>query len=80
MEKGRREEIEQIISEFKCPKDFKCYRSGLETLCRAKDVGIESFLLCLEQDPQKCRFSLRLETQYLCECPLRNYIARRFKK
>jgi hypothetical protein len=73
-------EIEEIIAQFKCPKDFKCYKSGFEVLCKAKDIGIESFLLCFEEDPRKCKFSFALERGYTCECPLRIYIAKKLKK
>ena len=36
-------EIEEIIGQMKCPKDFRCYQCGLEVLCKAKDIGMESF-------------------------------------
>ncbi len=80
MEEDLKQEIEAIISQFKCPKDFKCYKSGFETLCKAKDIGLESFLVCLENDPRECKFSLYLELAYICECPLRVYIAKKLKK
>jgi hypothetical protein len=80
MDEAQKKEIEEIISQFKCPKDFQCYKSGFEVLCKAKDIGIESFLLCFEEDPRKCKFSLALERGYLCECPLRIYIAKKLKK
>jgi hypothetical protein len=35
-------EIEKIIDGLKCPKDFICYTSGFENLCRAQD-GIRTF-------------------------------------
>ena len=44
-------ELEGIIDGVKCPKDFKCCRSGFKDLCKAQDVGIESFLECLEEEP-----------------------------
>lgn len=34
-------EIKEIIGHLKCPKDFNCYKSGFDVLCKAKDVGIE---------------------------------------
>ena len=41
MEQNQKQEIEKIIGGIKCPKDFKCYKSGFENLCKAKDIGIE---------------------------------------
>ena len=80
MEQNIKRQIEEIIGGIECPKDFICYKSGLNNLCRAKDIGIESFLECLERNPQKCKFSFPFGLFYLCQCPLRVYIAKKFKK
>jgi hypothetical protein len=70
-------EIAEIIGGLKCPKDFKCYRSGFKALCKARQIGgAASFLECLEEDPRECIFSKFVSTGfYLCSCPLRKYIA-----
>jgi len=75
-----RKKIEEIIGEMKCPKHFKCCLTGFEVLCKAKDVGSESFLECLEEDPSDCKFSIPFVNTYLCKCPLRIYIAKELKK
>ena len=41
-------DIAKIIGDLQCPKNFKCYRSGFEDLCKAKDLGMDSFLECLD--------------------------------
>jgi hypothetical protein len=79
MDEAYKKEIEEIIGEMQCPKDFKCYKSGFEILCKATTIAGGSFLVCLEKDPQKCKF-VSLEYGYLCECPLRIYIAKKLKK
>ena len=33
-------QIEKIISQMKCKKDFKCYKSGFKELCEIKDIGV----------------------------------------
>jgi hypothetical protein len=75
-----KKEIEKIIDGLQCPKDFKCYKSGFELLCSAKDIGIASFLECLEKKPEQCKFSFPFGLIYLCECPLRIYLAKKMKK
>ena len=80
MEQDHEKELQEIIGGFTCPKDFKCYKSGFEDLCRAKDVGIHSILECLEEDAALCLFSINVHDAYYCECPLRIYIAKRLKK
>jgi hypothetical protein len=76
MEQEHEREIAEIISGMKCPKDFKCCKSGFENLCKAEDIGMASFLLCLEEDPEWCKFSLRYGSAYLCDCPVRVYITK----
>jgi hypothetical protein len=80
VEQDHKKEIENIIGQMRCPKDFVCYKSGLEVLCKAQDVGMESHLVCLEGHPRKCKFSVAFRSSYFCICPLRVYIAKKLKK
>lgn len=80
MDKDSKKQIEKIIGGIECPKDFKCYNSGFKNLCRAKDIGIESFLECLEKKPLECKFAFPFGLSYLCQCPLRIYISKNLKK
>ena len=80
MEQNHKQEIEEIISQTACPKGFACHGSAFEVLCKAQDIGVESFLICLEEDPRKCKFSLPLKRGDICECPLRIYIAKKLNK
>jgi hypothetical protein len=73
-------EIAEIIGGLKCPKDFKCYRSGFENLCKAEDLGMDSFLVCLEETPSDCPFAFDFGSACFCQCPLRVYIAKKLKK
>jgi hypothetical protein len=76
----RKEEIEKIILGFQCPKDFKCYKTGFENLCKAKDGGLEDYLVCLEKNSKSCPFVLTFGFGYFCTCPLRCYIAKKLNK
>jgi len=80
MEEDYGTQLEEIINGMQCPKDFKCYKSGLEKLCKAKDIGLESFLECLEKEPRKCKFSFDFGGSYFCGCPLRVYIGKKLRK
>jgi len=72
-----KEAIEAIISQIQCPKGFRCYDSGFEHLGEVKDIGLESFLECLEERCQTCPLCLHFASAYLCQCRLRIYVARR---
>ena len=80
MQEEDTKELEEIIGELKCPKNFHCCESGFEMLCKAKDVGIEEFLECLEERPFECKFSIPFGNAHYCQCPLRIYIAKKLKK
>lgn len=77
--------IEEMMQKVNCTKDFVCYRSGLETLCAAKDIGTNLCLECLEPNPLGCQFSLAtgdsylFGDKYLCACPIRVYVCRTLK-
>jgi len=80
MEEDHKKELEEIVNGLKCPKDFKCYKSGLGNLCKAKDIGLKSFLECLEEEPRDCKFSHSFGDSYFCDCPLRVYIGKKLRK
>ena len=79
IEEDYKKEIKDIIGGITCPKDFKCYKSRFNDLCKAQIFGLESFLVCLEKDP-KCKFSYAIGSRYFCQCPLRAYIAKKLGK
>ena len=72
--------LEEITCRIQCKKDIKCYESNFENICKAEDTGLPTHLICLENKPQNCRFSLSIGEKYYCGCPLRFYIARELKK
>jgi len=72
--------IEKIISRIQCTKDIKCYESNFENICKAEDRGLPLHLVCLDEKPQNCSFSLSFGKKVYCGCPLRFYIARELKK
>jgi hypothetical protein len=76
----QRGEIEKIASSINCPKDLACCKPGSENVCKTRDIGLEQYLECLDDDPQSCEFSLSFGTGYFCMCPLQLYIAKNLKK
>jgi len=74
MEQGHKKQIKQIMSQMECPEDFRCYKSGFEDGCNAKEINMKGFLECLEENPQSCKFSMSFGYSYFCQCPLCYYI------
>jgi len=75
-----KKEIEEIIKQISCDKGVRCYKSGFKNLCKARDIGLDSYLECLEENPQDCKFSLFFGYSHFCQCPLRIYLAKRIKE
>ena len=76
------DEITNIISNQECPFDFNCYKSGLKNLCGAVlgpilDTG-RPVVECVDEKKSQCRYSSPFANTYICTCPMRCYIARRF--
>lgn len=80
MEQDLERKLKETIGDLKCPKDFQCCTQGLEKLCQAEDIGMETFLKCLEEHPLDCIFAFPFGDSYFCSCPLRVHIAKKLKK
>ena len=64
--------------------DFECYKSHSSVPCKVRDIGLATYLECLEENPQGCKFSVKVSASfsqiYLCQSPRRVFIAKTFKK
>ncbi|UCD90684.1 MAG: hypothetical protein JSW04_04450 [Desulfobacterales bacterium] len=80
MDQNISKEIEKIKSRITCNKDFLCLKSDLIELCEAKDVGIESMLECLEENPGECTFSFVFDNSVYCKCPIRYFVSKKLLK
>jgi len=80
MESAIQEHLEEIIHGLKCQKEFLCYTSEFKNLCKAEDLGLESFVACLAANPFDCKFSIHYGGIFFCHCPLRVYIAKKLRK
>ena len=78
METQQAHEIKELIGE--CDPGCKCHGRGLEKLCKARDIGLETFVECLEDDPFGCSHAICYGTMFYCSCPPRVEIAKRFEK
>jgi hypothetical protein len=71
VEKEIQKEIEDIINGLKCRRDFICYKSGFQQLCKVRDIELENFLICLDGHNGDCKFSVYFSESHFCQCPLR---------
>ena len=80
MEKVILQQIDEIRKRMKCSKGFQCAESGYTKVCKARDIGFKRHLLCLENGSASCDFSLLLDKEYYCACPLRVYLTKNLQK
>ena len=77
---NKKNKVEKMLHGLNCSKGFTCFISGQEDLCRAEDIGLDSYLVCLNIIRENVHSLLqRMETCHFCQCPLRVYIAKKMK-
>ncbi|MFH1718259.1 MAG: hypothetical protein ABIF19_12975 [Planctomycetota bacterium] len=80
MEDEVRQTIEEIMGKLQCPNNFQCAESGFKVLCRARRVGLEDYLECLEREALPCKFALPFRDSCICQCPVRIYVFEKLGK
>lgn len=80
MEFDQMEEIDKLIRQMECSKNFRCKKWKFERLCKAADIGLDNYLECLEEDASYCDFSFFFGNGKYCKCPVRIYLAKHANK
>ena len=80
-----RRQMESIIEEMKadrvpCSRDYECYTSSLEKLCKVKHIGCFDEMECESKNAACCGHSFAALSNKYCSCPLRRYIAEHFHR
>jgi len=73
----QKDRIAEIIASMDCQKDFECYESNFENICKAAWDGLPQYAKCLEE--RYCEFQQDFGTTTLCRCPLRVHLTKHFK-
>ena len=63
-----------------CRKNFLCYKSAFEDLCKVKGIGTFDEIECDSDDARCCGLSFEAVSHRFCKCPLRRYIAENFHR
>jgi hypothetical protein len=70
-------EIEKLLED--CPEGCKCLQQGVDNLCYVRDVGLKTFVQCLEKNSSTCFHQIIFGRTYYCSCPACVFIAKGFK-
>ena len=65
---------------MECPEECRCAQGGLDTICKARDIGLDLHLECLEADAGDCRFVVPFGHSRLCCCSVRLFLCKRLGK
>jgi hypothetical protein len=80
MEKAYMQHIEETMAGLKLLTACKRYEPGVGFTCKAMDVGLDSFVECLEKDSHWCPFSVPYADSNFCKSPARVYAAKELKQ
>jgi hypothetical protein len=64
-------EVEEASYGSELLEDCQWYMPRFGFTCEAKDIGLDSYVMCLERDSSRCPFSVTYARSYYCKCSLR---------
>ena len=73
-------DLEKSAGGMDCPKDFICFKSNFEHICKVNIFGFGEVFQCGEENPFSCSFARRYLDKYQCTCIIRAYIFRKLGK
>lgn len=57
----------RMVNRTSTPADKKDSSLKSNISCKTDDIGLESFLICLENKPKQCLFSILFGNRYFCK-------------
>ena len=81
MDKQTKHQLAELVNSTECTRDFACVKSGFESECEARDIGLDHNLICLDKQAcQECGFGHSVGIAHFCRCPVRVYAAKALGK
>jgi hypothetical protein len=80
MEHAHIQEVERLIYGLRLHKDCRWFQPGSGFTCKAKDVGLDLYVECLEKNSNECPFSVSYVHSYYCTSPARVYVTKELKR
>lgn len=62
-----------------CIHNFRCSDGDFSKLDKVEEIGVSGFLVTYCH-PIECKYAKSFGKEFLCSCPVRIYIARKYKK
>jgi hypothetical protein len=67
---------EEVLPRPRLLEDCKYYKPGVGFICKAKDIGLDSYVGCLQGNSFLCPFVLSYAYDYYCTSRARVFIAK----
>jgi hypothetical protein len=80
MEHQNMQDMANVLYGLKLLIEHKRYHPGTGFSCKAKDLGLDCYALCLEKDSGNCPYSTPDGRANLCIFPARVHIAKELEK
>ena len=75
-----REKLEELVRNTPCDRAHECLQSALEKLREVEWAAGEEVLFCRDEAALNCRNSMPFGQAAVCQCPVRHYIAKHFRR
>ncbi|UCD87349.1 MAG: hypothetical protein JSV01_06225 [Desulfobacterales bacterium] len=80
MEKAPIQQTVEAMPGLKLLTECERYKPEVGFTCKAMDIGLESFVQCLEKSSRWCPFSVPYGHSNFCKSPARVYVAKELKR
>ena len=80
MQSNSPNKAETMTGDLNCGRDCHCHKAGDGVLCKAEDIGLETFLVCLERNSRECDFSIGFGNLFFCSSAIRISVAKASKE
>lgn len=80
MERTHMSDPEEVMFDLEVLGHCQWYKPGVGFICAAEDIGLESYVECVEKDANRCPFSMSYANSYYCTSYARVYIAKEIEK
>jgi len=70
------EHLRRLRHEVECPYGFICLEQGFQKAGKVRDMGMDSYVQCLQEQADDCPMRFCFGYSYFCKCKIRVYAAK----
>ena len=75
MKEDLQQELDCLKEKTSCSKNYRCISDTIQDLCDAKFHALANLLECIDHQKTSCQHSIKVSSIYICNCPLRKFLA-----